>query len=141
MNDSQQNGEIINMIGEFPPCYRSMKAHMVDYDPQRGLTIAMPVEENYLNPAGSMQGGIISAAFDNVFGYLCVLASGTANSAALNITTNYHRPIFQGDEITITARVKYRGKTTIHMTAEGYNRQGKLIATSSSTYMIKKVSA
>jgi len=54
--------------------------------------------------------------------------------------TNYHRPIFAGDELIVTASIIVKGKTKIHMTAEAYNRENKLIATASTNYMYLKPS-
>ncbi|HWP98029.1 MAG TPA: PaaI family thioesterase [Syntrophomonadaceae bacterium] len=120
-----------------PPCFTSMEARLLEYDCKK-VQVALPVLESYLNPAGTMQGGFISAAFDNVFGPLCLLATGTPHTAALNLSTTYHRPLFQGDELVITATVQSHGKTAIHMIAEGYNQDGKLVATSSTSYIIKQ---
>lgn len=120
-----------------PSCYASMQACLLEYDSSR-ITVAIPVLESYLNPAGSMQGGFITAAFDNVFGPLCLLATGTAQTATLNIVTTYHRPIFEGDKLVITATVKNSGNTAIYMEAEAYNKEGKHIASASSNYIIKR---
>lgn len=121
-----------------PPCYTSMKARLTGYKPDSELTVTFPVVEAYLNPAGSMQGGIITAAFDNVFGPLCYRASGTPASAMVHINTSYHRPVFAGDELTITARVKTNGKRIVHMEGEAYNREKKLVASAHCDYMILK---
>lgn len=119
-----------------PPCYTSMKARLTGYKPDTELIVTFPVVEAYLNPAGSMQGGIITAAFDNVFGPLCYRASGTPASAMVHINTSYHRPVFAGDELTITARVKAKGKKIVHMEGEAYNREKKLVASAHCDYMI-----
>jgi acyl-coenzyme A thioesterase PaaI-like protein len=55
-------------LGTAPNCFRFMQGRVVEYLPQERLTVAFPVLDEYLNPAGSMQGGFITAAFDNVFG-------------------------------------------------------------------------
>jgi len=119
-----------------PPCFVNMKARLVEYKPGVSLTVAFPVFEIYLNPGGSMQGGIITAAFDNVFGPLCAIASGTPKSAMVDINTSYHRPVFPGDELAVMARVKSKGKRIIHMEGEAYNRDKKLVASASCDYMI-----
>lgn len=120
-----------------PPCYGSMQARLLEYDACK-VTVAIPVLENYLNPAGSMQGGFITAAFDNVFGPLCLFATGTPNTTTLDIYTTYHRPIFLGDSLIITATIKAQGGTAIHMTAEAFNQEGKLIASAISNYIIRQ---
>ena len=129
-------GELAVELPPAPPCYTSMQACLIGHKPNTELTVAFPVLEYYVNPAGSMQGGLITAAFDNVFGPLCYRASGTPASAMVDINTSYHRPVFPGDELTITARVKARGKRIIHMEAEAYNREKKLVASASCDYMI-----
>lgn len=138
-NDSESYkpyGELSVELPPAPPCYTSMKAELTGHKPGTEMTVLFPVMENYLNPAGSMQGGIITAAFDNVFGPLCYHASGTPASAMVDINTSYHRPVFAGDELSITARVKSKGKRIIHMEAEAYNRDKKLVASANCDYMI-----
>jgi len=144
MNDIAKNesyipyGDLSVELPAAPPCFTSMKARLIGHKPDTELSVAFPVVDAYLNPAGSMQGGIITAAFDNVFGPLCYRASGTPASAMVDINTSYHRPVFAGDELTITARVKAKGKRIIHMEAEAYNREKKLVASAHCDYMILK---
>ena len=129
-------GELSIELPAAPPCFTVMKARLISHKTDSELTVAFPVFESYLTPGGTMQGGIISAAFDNVFGPLCYRASKTPSSAMVDMSTNYHRPVFEGDELTITARVKKNGKRIVHMEAEAYNRAEKLVASSHCDYMI-----
>lgn len=122
-------------MGPVPHCFTFMQAQVIEYKEGQRLTVSFPVLENYLNPAGSMQGGFITAAFDNVFGPLCYSATHTTYTTTVDIITSYHRPIWAGDELTITATVKSQGKTKIHMMAEAYNRENKLIATATTDYI------
>jgi uncharacterized protein (TIGR00369 family) len=122
--------------GPLPHCYTSMQTRLLDFTPDHSVTIAIPVLESYCNPAGSMQGGFISAAFDNAFGPLCSIAASAIKATTLYINTTYHRPIFPGDELIITATVKSKGRTMVYMTAEGCNRANQLIASASTQYMI-----
>ena len=131
-------GDVDVDLGTPPPCYLFMNASVVGYTPETELVVRFPVVHDYLNPGGTMQGGIITAAFDNVFGPLCLRASGTPMSAMVNIDTSYHRPAFEGDELTITARVKAKGKKIINMEAEARNGENKLVATAHCNYMILK---
>ncbi|HPS59149.1 MAG TPA: PaaI family thioesterase [Spirochaetota bacterium] len=132
----QPYGQLAVELPAAPPCYTNMQARLIGHTPNTGLTVTFPVVESYTNPAGSMQGGYITAAFDNVFGPLCYRASGTGSSAMVDINTSFHRPVFPGDELTITARVKAKGKRIIHMEGEAYNRENKLVASASCDYMI-----
>lgn len=125
-------------MGIAPNCFTFMQGNMLDFNMNERLTISFPVREDYLNPAGSMQGGFITAAFDNVFGPLCQAVTGTKATTTVDLYTNYHRPIFAGDELIITAEVKVKGRTKIHMVAEAHNREHKLIATASTNYICLK---
>lgn len=122
-------------LGPIPHCFTSMQGQVVAFDEGRSMTVGFPVLKNYLNPAQTMQGGFITAAFDNVFGPLCYSATKTTATTTVGIITSYHRPIMEGDELIITATVKTQGKTKIHMMAEAYNRDNKLIATASCDYI------
>jgi len=119
-----------------PRCAKFIRGHFVNYNPGKSLTLAFPVLEEYLNPAQTMQGGIISAAFDNVFGPLCLLETKTPMTTTIDINTSYHRPIMEGDTLTITATVTSKGRTKIHMVGEAYNNQNKLIASATTNYII-----
>jgi len=133
-NNKATPAQAIDM-GPVPHCFTFMQARVIDYVAGQTLTIGFPVLESYLNPARTMQGGFITAAFDNVFGPLCYSATGTPATTTVDISTSYHRPILEGDELIITATVKAQGKTKIHMMAEGYNRENKLIATATTNYI------
>ena len=119
-----------------PNCSVFVPGRITGFVPGTSLTMAFQVAESYTNPGGSMQGGIISAAFDNVFGPLCHVTTQTGATTTMNINTAFHRPIFPGDELTITASVKSKGRTAIYMVAEAYNRENKLIATANTTYVM-----
>ncbi|MGE5405904.1 MAG: PaaI family thioesterase [Candidatus Saccharibacteria bacterium] len=127
--------KVMQQLGTPPNCARFISGQPYDYVPGKSLTMIFPVQEEYLNPGQTMQGGIITAAFDNVFGPLCWLATGTPATAMVSINTTYHRPIFAGDELKVIASVMYKGKTAIQLSAEAFNSQDKLIAAATCTYI------
>lgn len=120
-----------------PECFALMKAEYIDYESRMMLKISFPVLPEYLNPMKSMQGGFIAAAFDNVIGPLSYLAA-RATCVSLDMHTNFIRPIYAGDLLTITARVVIRGRSTMNISAEGVNAKGKLVASCSSHLIIVK---
>lgn len=67
-------------------CYTSLPTRLLDLTPDH-VTAVIPVIESYCNPAGSMQGGFISAAFDNAFGPLCVAATSATKLTTLYINS------------------------------------------------------
>lgn len=121
---------------EFPPkCFLSMGARFVEYESRTSLTVCVPVLEASLNPLQNMQGGFVTAALDNTFGPLSYLAAGKP-CVTLDITTQYVRPVKSGDELTIKATVVSRGRSSLYMTAQAFNKKGKLIATAGSNAII-----
>ncbi len=59
-----------------PPIFEVMKCEIVEYnEAQKSLTCKIPVLEQWLNPYGTMQGGMIDAAIDNAVGPLSMLVA------------------------------------------------------------------
>ncbi|MCY6485905.1 PaaI family thioesterase [Clostridium aestuarii] len=116
-------------------CLEIMEPRYIDFFRNERLTVAFPILEQFLNPLKCMQGGFITAAFDNAFGAFCCLHEDLIPATTIDISTSYQRPIFLGDELIITVYMKLKGKTIIHMTGEAYNKENKLIATSSTNLM------
>lgn len=119
-----------------PGCSFLLQQRTIEYVPDESLTVVYPVKEEFLNLAGSMQGGIICAALDNTFGHLCYLLTDKVPIVTIDISTTFHRPIFVDDILKTVARVQSRGKTTIHLIGEAFNSDGKLIATATTNYMV-----
>ncbi len=118
-----------------PNCFTEMQGTVLEYVPKTSLTVSFPVFEKYTNPGKTMQGGHILAAFDNVFGPLSFLTAQVPTTT-INLQASFQRPIFPGDTITITATIKSCGRRLLHMYAEAYNGNNKLVATSSTDYMV-----
>lgn len=119
-----------------PNCMEIMEPKLVEYVVGESLILEFPVLEKFSNPGGGMQGGFISAAFDNVFGSFCFYETKGKPIATIDISTSYQRPIFIGDELIIKVEIKAMGKTIIHMTGEGRNKEGKLIATATTNFIL-----
>ena len=68
-----------NKINDFtlpPPSFTVMQCEVVDYDKEnKSLITKLPVLEQWSNPYGTMQGGMIDAAIDNAVGPLSMLVA------------------------------------------------------------------
>jgi len=120
-----------------PPCFTSMQGEFLEYESRKKLKVSFPVLGESLNPQGKMQGGFLTAAFDNVFGPLSYLAARNP-CITLDIHTQFFRGLDAGDTLTITAEVVARGQGSISMTAEAYNSVNKLVASSTTNLLIAK---
>lgn len=118
-------------------CFQFMKPEVIEYKPMESLKIKFPVEKIYLNPRLSMQGGFIAAAFDNAFGLLCFISSYN-QGASLDLDTNFHKPIYENDDLTITVYLKHKGNTVISMYGEGFNKNEELISTATTNMIFLK---
>lgn len=113
-----------------------MPRKFVEYQLKQRLILAFPVKEKYSNPLGSMQGGVISAAFDHTFGSLVYLITKKMNMVTVDLDVTYHRPIYTGDTLTVIGDVRNLGSTIVHIVGEAYNESNKLIASASSSLML-----
>lgn len=118
-----------------PPCFTEMEGIYVDYVKNKSFTVSFPVLSKQTNPMGVMQGGFISAAFDNVFGPLSYLIAKKP-VVTLDLCTNYIRPAHLGDSITITCRLVGKGFSTMHLSGEAKNQKNKPIATATANCAI-----
>lgn len=135
-SDAGNAQRAIELLGDSPACFRLMAGRVEHYRADDLLTVSFPVQPDYCNPAGTMQGGLITGAFDNVFGPLCYLATRSRATTTIDLQTHYHRPVRPGDTLRITAAVKTRGRTKVHMTADAHDGEGRLVATATCTYLV-----
>ncbi|AKJ27307.1 hypothetical protein AAW51_0616 [Caldimonas brevitalea] len=116
---------------ELPPkCAREAPARYVEYVPGEKLVGEIVVPLQYANPLGQLQGGFLSALFDNLMAPLCYAAAGPTTS--IDIATSFVRPIAVGESILIDVRIRRLGRRAVHMTAEAFDKEGQLVATSTS---------
>ncbi len=130
---------IFDKVDYRPQCSILLDQKTLEYLPGQSLTVDYPVADQFLNLAGSMQGGFIVAAFDNTFGQLCYLVTDKVPIATIDISTTFHRPIFKDDTLKIIARVQAKGKTTISLIGEAFSKEGKLVASAMTNYMILRI--
>lgn len=120
-----------------PNCFKWMQVTPLEYESRTRLTISLPVTEEMLNPMRVMQGGFITAAFDNAFGPLSYVAARNP-CTTLDLHTQYIRPIAVGDTLTVTARVISRGPVSLHLAGEAHNSKGKLVSTCTANMIVMK---
>lgn len=120
-----------------PNCFRWMNVKVLQYESRTQLSIELPVTEEMLNPMRVMQGGFVTAAFDNAFGPLSYVAAKNP-CTTLDMHTQYIRPIPVGELLTVTVRVISRGPVSLHLSGEAFNRKGKLVASCSSNMIVMK---
>jgi uncharacterized protein (TIGR00369 family) len=100
----------------------------------------MRVDERFLNPAGIVQGGFLSAMMDSAMGASAVLSVKDRKVYVANteMKSSFLRPARNGDVLTCTATVLKPGTVVAFLGARILDEQQNLVATASSTYLIKE---
>jgi len=100
----------------------------------------MRVDERFLNPAGIMQGGFLSAMLDSAMGASCVTMVKDRKVTVVNteMKVSFLRPAREGDLLTCQAVVSKPGNTISFLEATVHNQRDELIATATSTYLLRQ---
>jgi acyl-coenzyme A thioesterase PaaI-like protein len=94
-----------------------------------------PVLESYLNPYGTMQGGMVAAAVDNTLGPLSVLIAPPNVTRHLEMT--YSRPVtLVMGHIVVSARLLERKDRLLFFRAEVRDQEGLRLARAKAVHWI-----
>lgn len=122
---------------EIPPrIFEEMEGEFIAWDEENDvLTARFPVQVRYQNPLGMMQGGMIVAAIDNVYGPLSYLVAPPSLTQQLN--TTYIQGVGPDDDyIEVTARLEHKTRRFLYMSAAVTNPNGDLLAISQASCLI-----
>ena len=115
---------------EAPPSARLLGWHVLDARPADGwIRIGFDGSAAFCNPAGFIQGGILSAMLDDTMGpAVFVMTEGRLYTATVSMTVNFVAPAEPGP-IVGEARVTQLGRTIAFMEGRLNRADGVLIAT------------
>jgi len=107
-----------------------------------GTTVwSMRVDDRFLNPAQVVQGGFLSAMLDSAMGASAVTGTDDGRKVSVANTemkVSFLRSARLGDVLTCTARILKAGKVIAFLEGRIVNQRGELVATASSTYLIRE---
>jgi uncharacterized protein (TIGR00369 family) len=93
----------------------------------------------FLNPAGYVQGGFLSAMLDDTIGFLAGMkVAPRALPATVDLHTHFLRPVREGS-IEVVARLRNFGRSIIFAEAELFDKRGKEAARSTASLTINPV--
>jgi uncharacterized protein (TIGR00369 family) len=118
-----------------PPSAKDMDMQFEEYVPAKSLTATVAAPPQYANAVGILQGGFLSAMFDNLIGPLSYLTA-RGPTTTLELTTHFMRTAFPGQRLRLTAVVRKAGRTAIYIAAEAHSEDNKLVATAMSTMQV-----
>jgi uncharacterized protein (TIGR00369 family) len=96
------------------------------------LTVEFVVRSEFLNPAGTLHGGVITAMLDDVMGATVYSLGLPHVYASVNISVDFLSSARPGDVVTVRSEVVRQGRTIINMRAELTRADGRLLARATS---------
>ncbi|WP_454617289.1 PaaI family thioesterase [Bradyrhizobium cenepequi] len=117
-----------------PPCAKLLGWHLLDARPHEGwIRIGFERRPEFCNPAGFIQGGILSAMLDDTMGpAVFVMTDGELYTATITMTVNFLAPAKPGPLIG-EARVTQLGKTVAFVEGRLTAEDGAVLATASTS--------
>ena len=112
------------------PISRFLDARLESHDPVTGvLRVSFATRPEYANPAGMVNGGIVSAMLDDTMGALVVAQTG---GAKLPVSTDLHTSFFKGVPIgprcMVEARIDRMGRSIAFTSGVALNENGDVLA-------------
>ena len=100
------------------------------------VRVELTAREEFYNPAGSVQGGILAAMLDEAMGPAAVTLMGPDEmTATLEMKVSYIRPATAG-RLIAEGRVVHKGRSVVFMEGSLTTDDGSLIATATATARI-----
>ena len=135
---TEKLGDTIDNFKVPPPIFEIMQCEIIDYDEEdKSLTIKIPVLEQWQNPFGTMQGGMIDAAIDNAVGPLSLLVAPVNVTRTIN--TKILKPIvMELGYIYIKAKLIEEKKRRLTFEASIEDKDGVVYAISTLVNFMEK---
>ena len=117
-----------------PPSSKLLGWHLLDARPADGwVRIGFDGKPEFCNPAGFVQGGMLSAMLDDTKGpAVFVMTEGRLYTATISMTVNFLSPARPGP-ITGEATVRQLGKTVAFVEGRLIAEDGTVLATATSS--------
>lgn len=121
-----------------PAVSRLFGFELIDLDPDaRWVEAKFTAREDFLNPNGTVQGGIVTGFLDEAMSLAAFVASDlTAAVPTLEMKTSFLRPLFKG-ECRARGSVARLGRSVAFTEGRLFNGEGELCATASATCAIR----
>jgi uncharacterized protein (TIGR00369 family) len=125
-----------------PPVARLLGWKLVAIDPEQGtIRLEFAATADFLNPVGSIQGGMLAAMLDDTMGPAAAAFLGGAHMAqTLELKTSFLRPARPG-RLFGDGKVVHRGRDILFLEGALSTEEGALVATATATARIIPLSA
>ena len=132
MNDEQKKQKAFEVV-EITPYLKLLGIELDEIEAGKAV-MSLPMTEKLRQPHGLLHGGATASLIDTAmaFAVVSVLAEGE-KASTVDLTVHYLRPVIN-EKTICTAKIIKAGKRLLTVSADVVNEDGKLIATSISTY-------
>jgi uncharacterized protein (TIGR00369 family) len=123
---------------EPPPAAVLLGWKLVSVDPDaETIAVSFTATEQFLNPAGNVQGGLLAAMLDDTLGPALVATLGPGQWApTIDLQVQFLRPAKAG-ELLGAGRVVRRGREVAFLAGELRGADGALVATATASAIIR----
>jgi uncharacterized protein (TIGR00369 family) len=120
-----------------PTAARTLGWSLIEADPERGeIEVSFEATDDFLNPAGTVQGGFLTAMLDDTMGpALAATLDPGLFAATLELKVSFLRPAKPG-RLVGRGRVVHSGGTIAFLSGELLDGSGRVVATGSATARI-----
>ncbi len=122
-----------------PPAAVLLGWKLVEIDPDEGtIEVAFTASDQFLNPAGTVQGGFLAAMLDDTLGPALVATLGDGEWAP---TTDLHVQFLKAakpGELRGHGRIVRRGRDVAFLAGELRDADGEVVASATATAAIRK---
>ncbi len=124
-----------------PPCAELLGWRLLDARPQEGwIRLGFEGKPAFCNPAGFIQGGMLSAMLDDTMGpAVLVMSEGRLYTTTISMTVNFLNPARPGPIIG-EAKVTQLGKTIAFVEGRLLAEDGTVLATASASERLLEAS-
>lgn len=125
-----------------PPIADLLGWELVAIDPDAGtIEVAFDASERFLNPAGDIQGGILTAMLDDTLGpaFVATLDAGEF-APTIDLQVQFHRPARPG-RLVGRGRVVRRGREIGFLAGELSDADSTVLATATATAAVRRMRA
>jgi uncharacterized protein (TIGR00369 family) len=121
-----------------PPSAGLLGWELVAVDPEAGtIEVAFTATEQFLNPIGVIQGGLLAAMLDDTLGPALVATLGPGQFApTADLHVQFLHPAYPG-RLTGHGRIVRRGKDIAFMAGELLDDSGQIVAAATATAQIR----
>jgi uncharacterized protein (TIGR00369 family) len=121
-----------------PPVARLLGWTLDSMDEERGtIRVEFTATADFLNPIGTVQGGILAAMLDDTMGPAAViLLGGSGFPQTLELKTSFVRPAYPG-KLYAEASVRHRGRDILFLEGSLFTADGELVATATATARVR----